>query len=166
MSKVSIDQFMTTAELVALANLRIVDERTLHVPVEPKAESFNKKDVLFHITPGDEEFTVEVLEQMLALVKSGKTIKPEWDYEYCSLVVYGEQYFDSDKFSNATSQFYTDLAEYNSIISENEKNRQIRDEIVTKAEERLKIIMRNKEYRERYFSLSPEFKSKMLAEFI
>lgn len=166
MSKVSIEQFMTAHEMVELANLRFVDERTLFVPVEPKAENFNKKDILYHITPGEDEFTAEVLEKMLAIVKSGKTIKQEWNYECCALVVYGDQYFDADGFSKASTRFATMIAEYNTIIAENKKNREIRDMIATKAEERLKIIMSNKEHRERFQSLNQEAKNKMLEEFI
>lgn len=166
MSKVSIEQFMTTSEMLELANLRFVGERNLRAPVEPKAENFNKKDVLYHITPGVDEFTEEVLEKMLSFVKSGRTINPEWDYEYCALVVYGDQYFDADGFSKATLWFETKLAEYNTIIAENKKNREIRDMIVTKAKERLTIVMPNKEYRERFQSLNQEAKNKMLEEFI
>jgi hypothetical protein len=166
MSKVSIDQFMTTTELVVLANLRIVDERTLRVPVKPKIEDFQKTDVILTLDPGAGKITVQVLEKLLEYAKAGREIEQRYGYEWCEIVVYDTPYNDVVRFERSLLQYQTLQEEYNSIISENEKNRQIRDEIVTKAEERLKIIMRNKEYRERYFSMPPEFKDKMLEEFI
>lgn len=154
-------KFMTASELFELSNMQIVDERKLRKPDRPCIEQYTMKDVLFKITPGEQEFTADVLEKLLGYVKDGCAIEPEYSYDECTLVVYSKSYTHHSAFAEATERFYKESTKYDSIIAENKKNRETKDRIITKAKERIQSIMSNKEYREKFEFLNREYQESL-----